>query len=72
MSQDFSILVSKTDGELVEYSPKSLSLFPSASSRPRFWVKSSDYEIGSLLKFSSKDYAFNFESGSLFIAFGRF
>ena len=31
MSQDFSILVSKTDGELVECSPNSLSLFSSSS-----------------------------------------
>ena len=31
MSQDFSTLVSKTDGELVEFSPNSLSLFSSSS-----------------------------------------
>ena len=72
MSQDFSILVSKTDGELVECSPKSLSLFPSSSKDLGPGLDPLTMKLVPCLNSVVKDYALNLQSGSLFIIFIRF
>ena len=60
MSQDFSTLVSKTDGELVECSPNSLSLFSSSSKDLSPGLDPLTMKLVPCLNSVVRDYALNF------------